>query len=395
MFDSEASKAIAAKMLLQGALVGGSAASVVGLFNLMKRLNDKVETSEPTEDDTFVLQKTKTAGVEGSISPMETALTLLGAGGTALGSYYLVNRLLQEQREKALKKELHEAERNYLQKSYDLDVARSKAANITTGDTLAALPNLALLSVLLGGGALTYTFLNKHYPAPKTDTTDVVPAKARRRNIIFDETGASTASNESGNSEINEDDASIPNYSVGRVAYASADIGREFLLRRIMESEKQASDSQLDLIVKVASCGKLEELSESSDTVDQLFDKATEMVEGDSDIPEDRKGVAIIRVVTHPKVGPMLEPVLASEYNDMAGSQVCAASSMGDEEREMLLSIIENLVRGERMNDLTPHMEKLIPCGEVESVKESSLKGIDYDDAMAHFSKSLDAILVS
>jgi len=408
LFDSQHSRDMFLKYLLTGGIVGGTAASGVALMKHLGNIQDRA-AQNPKEDEQL-LQAAKVAGFmdggRGDISGPELALAILASAGVGYGSYKGVENIAQRMKRKQVERELSQVQNHYLT---EMEGLMPKTAG---GDVGGIAQGTAALYVLLAlsmgaGGVGAYQALNKNFPKldPGRATREFEPVSSGKITPISseDDTGMPRKANEDSldQSALDEDDRNIPNYSLDtseRVVFASLDAQNEYLLNLILGSEKQAVDSGFRDLVNCVAVGKGEELWKQADSVDELFAKAKAQNDSidDANITPERKQIAVTVISMHPGMSTALRPVLGAEVNDMSPTMTMIGGSCPCQSRNVMNSLMDTLVGGQRKRILVKLSSKLGSLG-IDFTKQASDEPSEfgYTQDCAILAEHLDGLLQS
>jgi hypothetical protein len=311
------------------------------------------------------------------MSGPEMALAILAAGGTAAGSYMLVRKLLQERRRKDLQAELDASQRSYLSGGSE------KLAGRGVGRTIADVGWLVAALTALAGGVGAYKTLDYHFPKPERKGEEE-KKKYYPKKVVF----RSKKTGEDEPDKIDEDDGDTPDYSYStqdRVVAASVDETRELLLRTIVGSEKQASESGFKDLITAVGNGYGDELPLE---VNEMMSKAASLVQ-EHNLESKNEDAAITYLATDEGKGTALDPILAAEYADMSPHYMKMASGVPADQIPVLEGIIHHTIKDIRSETFKPLVTDEIIKSASENKQEEEFAYSDYLATVHTMSKQL------
>lgn len=375
-------KARILKYITVGGLGGATVGGGVGLLNLLSDLSEKAKEQESSKDDDILyvelppgienpekfirLQNNKKAQVsedsddaqyaEGDVSSLEAALALLLGLGAAGVTYKGTRSFLQYRKKKEKQKELDRAQRAYfaeLHKKNNPDEYKVASLTKESDGPLGTTAWLAALAAVLASGVGTYTLLDKHYPAVETDE----PKNLKPKKIVYTIPKEKNKDNGEGD-KIDPDDDSQPSRSeTDKIACMVSDAKiKEFLLRDILNNEKQASESQLADLVNAIALGKSEELKYTP--IHEMFEKSSEYKES---ADETKKDLAVSYLCNDGYYGEVLAPLLISETLESKPIIVKSAEHLDEDSQRIGLMFLNGMVEDCRVETMCKIAGKEIP----------------------------------
>jgi hypothetical protein len=388
LFEDEDAKQVLINFLIGGGVAGGTLASGIGLYKMLKGLNAEKLPVEPNGE-------VKSAGIGGS----EVALSILGGLGTGYIGYKGIEQLLQLREKAELERRVADAQKAYynnLKALHTPEELEKIAGGMSTGATAGAIGYLLLLALGTAGGVGAYQSLKKYFPQKSTDAIikDDIKKYSPTTASKVDYDTVVVNRDDTYNSSL-EDDTTIPDYSQDtsqRVIQASADIQSEYLLNIVLADEKRANCSGLGDVSDAICAGKCDEMLEGCDSVDQIFDKAKVLSDGvpaELKSPE-RKQISITIMSTHPTLSRAIEPVVASEFADMAPMMFSVGKNSPCDTFKVANELMTHVVMGTRKVNL----EKVAALyAEDISGATKLASNIDYETASSRLSTCLISML--
>jgi hypothetical protein len=325
-----------------GTLVGGGAASLVGLLAHLQdeQRKEKLYDSTAFDDQVIYLKKkkheddgqTKLATAE-KPSIFEDAFTLAAPFAGLYAGYSVIRKLIHERKKQQLQKELDEAQVSYYEHIVDPDpkakIKRSNDARMTptqkamkergvsfdTSDiNLLSVPMAATLLLALATAKATPKVLDKYSPPPKIKRKEIMPKKVL---IAPDDE----------DDELIEKDAS--------------DAEVELMLRTISGDKDRFSLSGLDGILGHIGEGKIDELREAIEHggVDSAFaiSKSSSM----NDFDSARSCLAFKLAGCDPFISEAIKPIVAAEIYNMSPSLVYATAQLTEDQCDNLTKLAQ------------------------------------------------------